>query len=204
MRRCASWKKHRLPPQNDTGSHPRMKFCPDCAAPVEWRIPCDDNRPRHICTRCDTIHYQNPRLVIASIPVWEDKVLLCRRAIEPRHGYWTLPGGFMENGESTGAAAVRETLEEANARIAIGELYAMYSLPYIDQVHLVFRATLLDLDFSPGQESLEVRLFSESEIPWSELAFRPVRFSLEYFFAERKAGHFSLHTGELEPPAQPI
>lgn len=178
-----------------------MKFCSACGGTVELRIPADDNRARYICTACNTIHYQNPRLVIGSIPVWQDKVLLCRRAIEPQYGKWTFPGGFMENGESTAQAAMRETLEEASARIAITDLYSMYSLPYIDQVHLLFRAELLDLDFAPGTESLEVRLFAETEIPWDELAFRPVRYSLEHYFAERKHGRFSLHMGELAPVA---
>ena len=181
-----------------------MRFCSACGAAVELRTPADDSRPRHICTVCGIIHYQNPRMVIGSIPEWEDKVLLCRRAIEPRYGLWTLPGGFMENGESTAQAAIRETLEEANARIAIIDLYSMYSLPYIDQVHMLFRARLLDLDFSPGQESLEVRLFSEEDIPWDELAFRPVRYSLEHFFSERKQGAYSLHVGELNPPVRAV
>ena len=179
-----------------------MKFCSSCGATVELRIPEDDNRPRHICTACGIVHYQNPRMVIGSIPEWEDKILLCRRAIEPRHGLWTLPGGFMENGESTAQAAIRETLEEANARIAIGDLYSMYSLPYIDQVHILFRARLLDLDFSPGAESLEVKLFSETEIPWDEIAFRPIRLSLEHYFAERHNGTFNLHVSELSPPSR--
>jgi len=179
-----------------------MKFCSACGATVELRIPEDDNRPRHICTACGIVHYQNPRMVIGSIPEWEDKILLCRRAIEPRHGLWTLPGGFMENGESTAQAAIRETLEEANARIAIGDLYSMYSLPYIDQVHILFRARLLDLDFSPGAESLEVKLFSETEIPWDEIAFRPIRLSLEHYFAERHNGTFNLHVSELSPPSR--
>ncbi|PIV15685.1 MAG: NUDIX hydrolase [Gallionellales bacterium CG_4_10_14_3_um_filter_54_96] len=181
-----------------------MKFCSACGAAVALRIPDDDSRPRHVCTACGTIHYQNPNMVIGSLPEWKDKILLCRRAIEPRLGLWTLPGGFMENGESTTQAAIRETLEEANARIEIGELYSMYSLPYINQVHLLFRARLLDLDFSPGIESLEVRLFGEAEIPWDEIAFRPIRFSLEHFFAERKQGQFNLHVGELPPTAYPI
>ena len=177
-----------------------MKFCNLCGATVELRIPHEDSRPRHVCTQCDTIHYENPKLVVGSMPIWQDKILLCKRAIEPRYGYWTLPGGFMENGESTGDAAVRETLEEANARVALDDLYSMYSLPYINQVHLFFRARLLDLDFSPGVESLEVRLFSEAEIPWDELAFRPVKYTLQHYFAERKAGKFSLLVGELAPP----
>jgi ADP-ribose pyrophosphatase YjhB (NUDIX family) len=180
-----------------------MKYCSACGAAVEFRIPADDNRARHICTACNMIHYQNPRMVIGSIPQWEDKVLLCRRAIEPQYGKWTLPGGFMENGESTAQAAIRETLEEACARIAIIDLYSMYSLPYINQVHLLFRAELLDLNFGPGQESLEVKLFSETEIPWDELAFRPVRYSLEHYFAERGKGQFTLHTGELVPVPHP-
>jgi ADP-ribose pyrophosphatase YjhB (NUDIX family) len=180
-----------------------MKYCSACGAAVELRVPDDDSRLRHICTACGIIHYQNPKMVIGSIPEWEDKVLLCRRAIEPRHGLWTLPGGFMENGESTAQAAIRETLEEANAHIALGDLYSMYSLPYIDQVHMLFRAKLLDLDFSPGPESLEVRLFSEAEIPWDELAFRPVRFSLEHYFAERNSGAFTFHIGELSPSTRP-
>ncbi len=177
-----------------------INFCPGCGAPVEFRAPADDDRPRHICTACGTVHYQNPKMVIGALPVWEDKVLLCRRAIEPRHGLWTLPGGFMENGESTAAAAVRETLEEANARIAIDALYSMYSLPYINQVHMLFRARLLDLNFGPGLESLEVKLFGEEDIPWDEIAFRPVKFTLQHYFAERHHGNFTLLTGELEPP----
>ena len=174
-----------------------MKYCACCGAAVELRTPADDNRQRYICTACGIIHYQNPRMVICSIPIWEDKVLLCRRAIEPRYGMWTLPGGFMENGESTGDAAIRETLEEACARVELIDLYAMYSLPHFDQVHMLFRARLLDLDFGPGQESLEVKLFTEAEIPWDELAFRPVRYSLEHYFAERRQGKFSLHVSEL-------
>ena len=177
-----------------------MNFCPSCGSAVELRCPDDDDRLRHICVACGMIHYQNPKMVICSIPEWEDKILLCRRAIEPRHGLWTLPGGFMENGETTAEAAIRETLEEANARIAIGDLYSMYSLPYINQVHLLFRARLLDLDFAPGPESLEVGLFTEAEIPWDEIAFRPVKFSLEHYFADRRKGQFCFHMGEIAAP----
>lgn len=180
-----------------------MKFCSACGAPVELRQPPDDNRPRHVCTLCATIHYQNPKLIVGAIPEWEDgRILLCRRAIEPRHGLWTLPAGFMENGETTAEAAMRETLEEANARIAIGELYSMYNLPYINQVQLLFRSRLVDLEFSPGTESLEVELFEEQDIPWDELAFRPVRLTLQHYFADRKTGNFQFRIGNLEPPVR--
>ena len=178
-----------------------MKFCSECGSPVELKIPADDNRPRHVCALCTTIHYQNPKLVIGSIPQWEDgRILLCRRAIEPRHGLWTLPAGFMENGETTTEAAIRETLEEANARIALGDLYSMVNLPDINQVHLLFRATLLDLDFSPGAESLEVELFEEHDIPWDEIAFRPVSMTLKQYFADRMNNNFQLHIGDLTAP----
>ena len=181
-----------------------MRFCSTCGAPVELRQPPDDSRLRHICTTCSTIHYQNPKLVIGAIPEWKDgRILLCRRAIEPRHGLWTLPAGFMENGETTAEAAARETLEEANAHIMVGDLYSMYNLPYISQVYLLFRARLLDLNFSPGAESLEVKLFEEPDIPWDELAFRPVRFTLQHYFADRKIGNFQFRIGDLEPAVHP-
>lgn len=158
---------------------------------------------RHVCTVCNTIHYQNPKIIAGAIPEWKDgRVLLCRRAIEPRSGLWTLPAGFMENGETTRQAAARETLEEANARIDVLDLYAMYNLPYINQVQLLYRATLLDLDFSPGIESLEVKLFDENEIPWDNLSFRPIRFTLEHFFADRTRGEFKFRNTDLEPPVQ--
>lgn len=177
-----------------------MNFCSLCGASVTQKIPPDDNRLRHVCTACGEIHYQNPRLIVGSIPEWEGQVLLCRRAIEPRYGLWTLPAGFMENSETTPEAAARETLEEANARVEIGELYSMYNLPYINQVHLLFRAKLLDLDFSPGTESLDVQLFCEEDIPWENIAFRPIIFSLKHYFADRKAKKFTFHTGDIPPP----
>ena len=177
-----------------------MKFCSLCGAPVELRQLPNDNRTRHVCISCGEVHYQNPKLIVGAIPEWQDKILLCRRAIEPRHGLWTLPAGFMENGETTVEAASRETLEEANAQVEIGELYSLYNLPYINQVHLLFRAKLLNLDFSPGVESLEVQLFSEQDIPWSTLAFRPVYSTLQHYFFDRKNGVFQFHIGDLPPP----
>jgi ADP-ribose pyrophosphatase YjhB (NUDIX family) len=181
-----------------------MKYCPECGAPVELRQPQDDTRSRHVCTACATVHYQNPKLIVGAIPEWEDgRILLCRRAIEPRIGLWTLPAGFMENGETTPEAAARETLEEANAQVEIGELYSMYNLAYIDQVYLLFRARLLNLDFSPGVESLEVKLFAERDIPWDEMAFRAVRMTLENYFADRKAGVFQFRMADLAPAPTP-
>ncbi len=178
-----------------------MKYCPECGAPVELRLPQDDNRERHVCTVCATIHYHNPKLIVGAIPEWEDgRILLCRRAIEPRHGLWTLPAGFMENGETTAEAAARETLEEANARVDITHLYSMYNLPYINQVHLLFRARLLDLDFSPGVESLDVALFEERDIPWDTLAFRPVKYTLQRFFSDRRSGSFPFFNADLNAP----
>lgn len=178
-----------------------MKFCPDCGSPVELRQPSDDNRKRHVCTVCAAIHYQNPKMIIGSIPEWEDgKILLCRRAIEPRHGLWTLPAGFMENGETTTEAAARETLEEANAQVQIGDLYSLYNIPYINQVYMLFRARLLNLDFSPGIESLEVALFAEKDIPWDTLAFRAVSLTLTDYFADRHSGGYKFHSGDLSPP----
>ena len=182
-----------------------MKFCSECGAPVKLLQPQDDHRERHVCTVCGTVHYQNPKVIAGAIPEWTDgRILLCRRAIEPRSGLWTLPAGFMENGETTSQAAARETLEEANARVDVLGLYAMYNLPYINQVQLLFRARLLDLDFSPGVESLEVALFGENEIPWDTLAFRPIRYTLEHFFSDRRSGNFIFRNTDLEPPARQI
>ena len=142
-----------------------MNYCSHCGAKVELKTPPGDHLPRHMCGICGAIHYENPKMVVGAIPEWEDKILLCRRAIEPRHGFWTLPAGFMENNETTAQAAARETAEEANARVEIIALYALYNIPHISQVHLFFRSRLLDLDFMPGSESLEVALFSEAAFP---------------------------------------
>ena len=161
------------------------------------QVPTGDNRPRHVCTVCAAVHYQNPKIVVGAIPEWQDQILLCRRAIEPRYGFWTLPAGFLERGETTLAGAARETLEEANARIEIGHLYSLFNLPHIDQVYMLFRARLLDLDFGPGEESLEVRLFAETEIPWDELAFPVVRETLNLFFSDRADGRSGLRLGDI-------
>lgn len=165
------------------------------------RVPPGDSLPRYVCDACHTIHYQNPRMVVGCIVEHDDRVLLCRRAIEPRHGYWTVPAGYMENGETTFAGAVRETLEEANARVEIGSLYALYNIPHINQVYVLFRARLLDPKVSPGAETLEVKLCLESEIPWDRIAFASVRNALVHYYEDRKRGKFEFHMGTIEAPA---
>jgi ADP-ribose pyrophosphatase YjhB (NUDIX family) len=181
-----------------------MKFCNQCGAPVSLRIPSGDNRPRHVCETCNTIHYQNPKIVAGCIPEWQGRILLCRRAIEPRYGLWTLPAGFMENGESAVTAALREAWEEANAIVENPTLYSLYSLTHVSQVYLIFRGQLKDGAASPGEESLDVRLFAEDEIPWDELAFTVVRETLRHYFTESRNGAFSLHLGDIirEPDHQ--
>ena len=175
-----------------------MKYCSQCGATVALRIPDGDSLPRYVCSSCATIHYQNPKMVVGCIPEWEDKVLLCKRAIEPRRGLWTLPAGFMENGETTVQGALRETLEEANARVEIESLYALYNIPYIRQVYLLFRARLLELDFSPGIVTLELKLFDEADIPWDHIAFATVRNTLTHYFEDRRKGAFPFHMGTIE------
>ena len=176
-----------------------MKFCGNCGAPVTLRVPPGDSLQRHVCDACGTIHYQNPRMVVGCIVEHGDRVLLCRRGIEPRHGYWTVPAGYMENGESTFQGALRETLEEANARVEIDSLYALYNIPHINQVYLLFRARLLDPNVSPGAETLEVVLFAESEIPWDRIAFASVRNALVHYYEDRKKGSYPFHMGTVEP-----
>src|SRR6266550_535083 len=179
-----------------------MNYCSHCGSPrLEIRIPDGDTLPRSVCATCGTIHYSNPKIVVGCLPEWDRKVLLCKRAINPRHGLWTLPAGFLENGETLSAGALRETLEEANARVQIGDLYTMISLPHISQIYVMFRARLSDLDFGPGSESLDVRLFREEDIPWGDLAFRTITRTLRNYFLDRKLGAFPLHVSALEKRA---
>ena len=175
-----------------------MKFCSQCGEPVTQRIPDGDNRARFVCDNCDIIHYQNPNIVAGCLPVYGDKILLCKRAIEPRYGLWTLPAGYMENNETVEQAAIRESQEEANANVELQQLYTVFSLPHANQVYMMFRARLLDKNFSAGIESLEVELFDESEIPWDQLAFSTIDYTLKYFFEDRKRGKFSLHSHKVE------
>ena len=177
-----------------------MNFCMNCGAPVQQCIPPGDDRLRSVCDNCGTIHYENPKMVVGCIPEWEDKILLCRRAIEPRYGWWTIPAGYLENGETLIEGAKRETLEEGEARVEILSLYTVYNLTHISQVYLLFRARLLDLDYGSGKESLEVRLFEEHDIPWDKIAFTVIRETLKFYFQDRPKGVFPLHMGEIPSP----
>ena len=160
-------------------------------------MPPGDSLPRYVCDACGEIHYQNPKLVVGAVAEHAGRVLLCRRAIEPRYGYWTLPAGFMENDETAGQAALRETLEEAGARIALDAPFSMISVPRVNQVHLFYRARVLDLEFQPGEESLEVALVEESRVPWKEIAFRTVGLTLRHWFADRGKGAFAFHAEDI-------
>jgi ADP-ribose pyrophosphatase YjhB (NUDIX family) len=174
-----------------------FKHCKACGAKVEYRMPADDNRERATCTACATVHYENPLNVVGTLPVWDDKVLLCRRNIEPRHGYWTLPAGFMELGETTEQGALRETDEEAGARVELQGLFTLLNVARVGQVHFFYRARLLDTRFAPGPETIEAQLFSEDEIPWEELAFRTVKETLRHYFEDRRTGQFGLHCADI-------
>ncbi|WP_027967504.1 NUDIX hydrolase [Halomonas halocynthiae] len=175
-----------------------MKYCSHCGQAVRLVIPDGDDRPRHVCQSCHAIHYQNPRIVAGTLTVSGSRVLLCRRAISPRQGYWTLPAGFMENGETTPQAAARETDEEACAKARLHGLYTLINLPHINQVFMIFRADL-EGSFAPGPESLEVALFEEDEIPWDQLAFPTIERTLRHFFEDRISGEFPLHLSDITP-----
>jgi ADP-ribose pyrophosphatase YjhB (NUDIX family) len=166
---------------------------------MQRRIPEGDDRPRHVCEACGTIHYQNPRLVVGCIPEWEDRILLCRRDIEPRRGFWTLPAGFLENGETVEAGACRETFEETAAHVELIQPYAMFNLAFVNQVYLFFRARLLDLNFRPTPESDALELFAESDVPWDALAFEVVKATLQRYFRDRPTGHFPFQIGSIAP-----
>ena len=174
-----------------------MKYCSQCGAPVSHKIPQGDNLPRFVCDDCNTVHYQNPKIISGCIAEWENRILLCKRAIEPRYGFWTLPAGFMENGETTWQGAEREAIEEANARVLNMSLYCTFSIPHISQVYMMFRGELENGQASPGDESLEVALFEEQQIPWQQLAFPVMHETLALYFADRKQGAFQVHSGDI-------
>jgi len=167
---------------------------------VVHKVPEGESLIRAVCDACGIVHYQNPKIVVGCLPVLGDRILICKRAIEPRYGLWTLPAGFMENNESAPEGAAREAMEEANAKVEIDDLYTVYSIPHISQVYMMFRARLVDPDVSPGPESLEVKLVTESEIPWDQLAFAMVKRTLTHFLEDRKTGVFVPRFGDIRPP----
>lgn len=176
-----------------------MKFCSQCGHEVALTVPEGDTLPRHVCGHCGTIHYENPKVVVGCVPEYEGRILICKRAIEPRLGYWTIPAGFMENGETLQEGAARETLEEAEAQVEVGELFAIVDVVRAQQVHMLFRARMLNERYGAGDESLEVRLIEPDEIPWEDIAFASVRFGLEAWLEDRRIGRPRLHTTAFRP-----
>jgi ADP-ribose pyrophosphatase YjhB (NUDIX family) len=175
-----------------------IKHCKNCGAAVLYRLPDDgDTKERAVCTVCQTIHYENPLNVVGTVPYWGNKILLCKRNIEPRFGKWTLPAGFMELFETLAEGAARETLEEAGAQFEMEDIFSILNVARVGQVHMFYRARLLSNTFNPGFETIEARLFAEEEIPWDEIAFRTVKATLEHYFADRRAGQFSFHAIDI-------
>jgi len=175
----------------------RIQHCRVCGGPTAYRTPPDDNRDRAICTLCSEVHYENPLNVVGTLPVWGDQVLLCRRNIEPRYGLWTLPAGFMEHDETTAEGALRETVEEAGANVELLGLYTVLDVVRAGQVHLFYRARMLDTSLAPGPETIEARLFREDEVPWEQIAFRTVRETLAHYFSDRVRGDFPVHVAHV-------
>ncbi|MBD3893693.1 NUDIX hydrolase [Hydrogenophaga sp.] len=178
-----------------------IQHCKQCGNRVVYRIPDDgDTRARAVCPACGTIHYENPLNVVGTVAVWGESgeyVLLCQRNIEPRRGKWTLPAGFLELGETTAEGAARETTEEAGAQFEIGAIFTLMNVARVGQVHLYYRARLLNTHFQPGSETIQARLFSEAEIPWDEIAFRTVKETLDCYFSDRRRGRFEFHTRDI-------
>lgn len=174
-----------------------MNYCSECGGKVSFIIPEGDNRHRYVCESCQTIHYQNPKIVTGCIAEWDDRILLCRRAIEPRYGLWTLPAGFMENSETNMQGAARETEEEANAKVENLRLFSVYSIAHINQVYTMYRGDLVAGKASPGEESIETALLTEDEIPWAEIAFQVINETLQRYFQNRQQGRFDTHYGDI-------
>ena len=174
-----------------------MNYCPNCSAKVSLKIPEGDNRERYVCDSCNTIHYSNPNVVVGTLPAFEDKILLCKRAIEPRVGLWTVPAGFLENGESLLQGAWRETKEETQAEVDMKEILTIFNIPQINQIYVIYRADIEDNSYGPTSESLDVQLFSYDEVPWEELAFPFVPKTINHYYECLKTKKFNLHTEDI-------
>lgn len=174
-----------------------VRFCPECGGRTKKEIPKGEDRERDVCVACGAIHYRNPKMVVGCIIEHEGGILLCKRAIEPRRGYWTVPAGFLELGEGAMAGAERETLEEACARVRVTAPYAQFDIPYIGQVYMMYRASFVEPTFAAGSESLDVRLVPPREIPWSEIAFPVIRYALEFMVDDLASGAYRTHQGVL-------
>ena len=174
-----------------------MNFCSNCGHKISFGNIPNDTIPRFHCENCQMIHYQNPNIVTGCLPIWEDKVLLCRRAIEPRKGFWNVPGGYLENGETVEEGAMREVWEEALAKVEITSLHLIYDIPQINQVYMHFLGNLIDGKFGIGEESTEVKLFDEAEIPWDDIAFSSSKQTLKLYFESRRTGNFKTHRDKL-------
>jgi ADP-ribose pyrophosphatase YjhB (NUDIX family) len=180
-----------------------MKYCSDCGQAVSIRIPAGDLLPRAVCPACGAVHYENPRVVVGCVPEWQGRILLCRRAIEPRRGFWTAPAGFLEIGESMHAAAARETAEEALAEVAVGSLLSVVNVLHAAQVHVMFRGILSSAQHGAGTESLATELFTEAQVPWEQIAFASVRFALERYFADRREQLERIHFHDIARSTRP-
>ncbi|MCP9235176.1 NUDIX hydrolase [Lewinella sp. JB7] len=182
-----------------------MKYCSHCGSPhLRITVPEGDTHPRQVCQDCRTIHYHNPKVVTGCLPVWEDRVLLCRRAIEPAYGWWNVPSGYLENGESVADGARREVREEAAAEVEIDYLITLYNIERINQVYLQFVGLLVDGVYGVGPESLECRLFTEKEIPWNDIAFTSSKFTLRNYFRDRRTNGKTLFRGSYPDEGTPI
>jgi ADP-ribose pyrophosphatase YjhB (NUDIX family) len=179
-----------------------MNFCSNCGNALKICTPPGDDRPRYWCESCGTIHYENPKVVVGCIPEKDGKILLCRRAIEPRAGKWTLPAGYLENGETVAQGAIRETYEEAGANIEIVALYALFNICHVNQIYLMFRSRLIGNEIKAGSESSEVRLFAEEDIPWYQIAFTVIEATLQQYFRDKPSGLFPFHMGDILPQTQ--
>ncbi len=175
-----------------------MNYCSNCSAPVMLQIPNGDDRPRYVCGNCGQIHYQNPKVVVGCIPLWQDKILLCRRDIEPRRGYWTLPAGYLENGETVKQGAARETLEETGAVVTDLAAYLQFDIVHISQIYMMFLAQVERPTFHPTEESSQVLLFSEQQIPWDEIAFPVIEKTLHYFYKDCSQGSFPFRIRRID------